>query len=71
MQEAWWKTTHSTTCDLVASGQMSFKRSGSISAIAFKIYLHLSTARKNTTDFYLVLVGYQEMIFTFQRNSSN
>lgn len=56
--------------DMVASGQMSCQRFGTVSTTVFKVYLQISTAKNYTTDFYLGLVGYQEMIFTFQRNSS-
>lgn len=55
--------------DLVPGSQMSGQRSGKISTIAFKRYLHLRTTENRTTDFYLTLVGYQLMICTFQKSS--
>lgn len=57
--------------DLVSSDQISFQRLGDVSTIALKLYLYLSTAKNNITHFYLGLVGYQEMVFTFQRNQFN
>ena len=56
--------------DLVTSSQMSCQRLGKVSTTAFTVYLHPSTTENRTTDFYLTSVGYQQVIYTFQNNSS-